>query len=33
VDLRDVRAVELRFSRTEAGVIDIADVAFASGAS
>lgn len=32
VDLRDVRAVLLRFSRTEAGVIDVADAAFASGA-
>jgi hypothetical protein len=32
VDLRDVRAVHLRFGRTEAGVIDIADAAFASGA-
>jgi hypothetical protein len=32
VDLRDVRAVHLRLSRTEAGVIDIADAAFASGA-
>jgi hypothetical protein len=33
VGLRDVRAVELQFSRTQSGVIDIADVAFASGAS
>ena len=32
VDLRDVRAVHLRFGRTEAGVIDVADAAFASGA-
>jgi hypothetical protein len=32
VDLRDVRAVHLRFSRTDTGVIDIADAAFASGA-
>jgi hypothetical protein len=32
VDLRDVRAVHLRFDRTEAGVIDVADAAFASGA-
>ncbi len=31
VDLRDVRAVHLRFRRTAAGVIDIADAAFASG--
>jgi hypothetical protein len=32
VDLRDVRAVHLRFDRTEAGVIDLADAAFSSGA-
>lgn len=32
VNLRDIRAVELQFSRTQAGVIDIADVAFTSGA-
>ena len=32
VDLRDVRAVHLRFDRTEAGVIDVADAAFSSGA-
>lgn len=32
VDLRDVRALQLRFSRTDAGAIDIADAAFASGA-
>jgi hypothetical protein len=33
VDLGDVRAVELRFSRTPGGVIHVADAAFASGAS
>ncbi len=32
VDLGDVRAVELLFSRTQAGVIDVADVAFTRGA-
>jgi hypothetical protein len=31
VDLGDVRAVRLRFSRTASGVIDIADVAFSRG--
>jgi hypothetical protein len=31
VDLTDIRAVELRFTRTHAGVIDIADLAFSSG--
>jgi hypothetical protein len=30
VDLTDVRAVELRFSRTQRGVIDIADLAFSA---
>lgn len=30
VDLTDVRAVELRFSRTQRGVIDIADFAFSA---
>jgi hypothetical protein len=33
VDLSNVRAVELRFSRTRAGVIDVADVAFSRGGS
>lgn len=32
VDLSDIRAVELQFSRTQSGVIDIADVAFTRGA-
>jgi hypothetical protein len=32
VDLTDVRAVELRFTRTPRGVIDFADLAFSSGA-
>jgi hypothetical protein len=31
VDLTDVRAVELQFSRTQAGLIDVADLAFTSG--
>ncbi len=31
VDLSDIREVQLRFSRTLQGVIDIADVAFSSG--
>jgi hypothetical protein len=30
VDLTDVRAVELRFSRAQRGVIDIADLAFSA---
>jgi len=33
VDLTDIRAVELRFNRTGAGVIDIADLAFTTGAA
>ena len=33
VDLTDIRRVELHFTRTPAGVIDIADLAFASGAT
>jgi hypothetical protein len=33
VDLTDVRAVELRFTRTPQGVIDFADLAFSSGAA
>ncbi|HSI81057.1 MAG TPA: hypothetical protein VK919_10435 [Solirubrobacterales bacterium] len=32
VDLTDLRAVELRFSRTDHGVIDVADLAFTRGA-
>jgi len=32
VDLSDVRTVEMRFSRTESGVIDVADLAFTSAA-
>jgi hypothetical protein len=31
VDLTDIRSVELRFSRTEIGLIDVADLAFTSG--
>jgi hypothetical protein len=31
VDLDDVAKVELRFSRTQAGVLDLADVAFSRG--
>ena len=33
VDLTDIRRVELHFTRTPTGVIDIADLAFASGAT
>jgi hypothetical protein len=33
VDLTDIRAVELRFTRTLSGVIDIADVNFTAGAN
>jgi hypothetical protein len=33
VDLTDIQAVELRFTRTLSGVIDIADVNFTAGAS
>jgi hypothetical protein len=32
VDLSDVRAVEFRFTRMRAGVINVADVAFSAGA-
>jgi hypothetical protein len=32
VDLSDIRAVELRFSRTRYGVIDMADASFSAGA-
>ena len=32
VDLSDIRAVEVRFSRTGSGVIDVADLAFTNGA-
>ena len=32
VDLTDVRAVELRFTETDRGVIDVADLGFTRGA-
>jgi len=32
LDLGDVRAVEIRFDRTNKGVIDVADLAFSAGA-
>jgi len=32
VDLTDVRAIEFRFSRTDAGVLEVADLAFSRGA-
>jgi len=31
LDLADVRAIEVRFDRTNKGVIDVADLAFSAG--